>query len=135
MEQPKDCRQCSKCRERPVRAPGQSYCRACHASDIRGRGYVRLGYKWQMTPGYHARKLVRLQANYARRKGLLKPVPCGCGCGTLTGRLQMHHEDYDRPFDVVFCCATEHHRLDAARRARLESAHGEETARVTEAHV
>jgi hypothetical protein len=129
MEQPKDCRQCSKCRQRPVRAPGQSYCRGCHAADIRARGYVRLGYKRPMTPGYHARKLVRLRASYARAMGRLKPVPCPCGCRTLLGRLQMHHEDYDKPFDVVFCCATEHRRLDALRRARLESAHGEETAR------
>jgi hypothetical protein len=41
----------------------------------------------------------------------------------------MHHEDYNKPFDVVFCCKAEHRRLDALRRARLESAHGEEARR------
>ena len=125
-----DSRQCFKCRERPVRSPGQSYCRTCHAADSRARGYVR---DWRrttpMTPAYRARRLVRLRAAYARASGKLMVTPCPCHCGTLTGRLQMHHERYDRPFEVVFCCATEHRRLDAVRRARLESAHGEETAR------
>jgi hypothetical protein len=71
-----------------------------------------------------SRKLKHNARSYARvylSRGKLVAVPCSCGCRTPLRALQMHHEDYNKPLDVVFCCADEHARLDAARFARLRA--------------
>lgn len=111
---------CSKCRTKPRRVGGQRYCLDCHNQ------YCREHPRTRKPRAYDFKHNVRVKAHQARAYGHLVAVPCDCGCGTALARLQMHHEDYDRPFDVVFCCPKEHHRLDAARVARLRSAHGEE---------
>jgi len=50
----------------------------------------------------------------------------------------MHHEDYNRPLEVVFCCAAYHDVLDARREARLRATlprHGEEDAQRETVHA
>lgn len=47
-------------------------------------------------------------ANAAKRRGVLK-VPEGCEvCGCPIAKLDMHHEDYTKPLEVVFMCPTCH---------------------------
>jgi hypothetical protein len=50
------------------------------------------------------RKLIRSLANKALQTGKLIPEPCRI-CGA---KAQMHHPDYNRPYDVEWLCR-EHH--------------------------
>ena len=51
----------------------------------------------------------RLQVRVAVKKGILKKLPCKV-CG-IKARLQAHHEDYSKPLEVVWLCATHHYDL------------------------
>lgn len=66
------------------------------------------------------RYLARKRLRYAIISGrIIKPPTCqlsGCGLAVADG----HHEDYDRPLDVVWLCH-EHHKQEDLR-ARLEAA-------------
>ena len=104
------------CGGNPVR-PGQQDCRECHAAWWRAHRP-----KWaDESPERRRRHNARSMARMYRKRGKLVAVPCSCGCGTELEQLQMHHEDYSKPLEVVFCCAREHERLDAARFARLKA--------------
>lgn len=46
-------------------------------------------------------------ANLAQRKGVLIPQPCA-DCGAPADQTQKHHEDYDRPLDVIWLCSKCH---------------------------
>ena len=48
-----------------------------------------------------ARAAARQKAKAARAKGVLVAQPCAT-CGAE--RVEMHHEDYSRPLDVVWLC-------------------------------
>lgn len=43
----------------------------------------------------------RARANYYLRKGKLVPKPCE-KCGKA--KVEMHHEDYSKPLDVIWLC-------------------------------
>ena len=54
---------------------------------------------------------------YAFKTGKIdKPDNCSV-CNKLVGkdRIQAHHEDYSKPFEVVWCCQACHVSLDKAR--------------------
>ena len=67
-------------------------------------------WKVQHPDGYRAHYLV----GNAIRDGRLKREPCA-NCGT-TKLVNAHHDDYSRPLDVHWLCATCHHRYHAAHR-------------------
>lgn len=50
-------------------------------------------------------------------KGKMVRTPCFCGIK----KTQAHHEDYSRPFDVVFLCAKHHREADARRQEREQA--------------
>jgi hypothetical protein len=56
--------------------------------------------------------------NYVKRaieKGLLiKPLHCEL-CGA-TERIEAHHENYNKPLDVIFVCSTCHHKIHKFKR-------------------
>ena len=55
---------------------------------------------------------------YALKVGkITKPETCSI-CNERVGKdkIQSHHEDYSKPFDVVWCCQNCHVNLDNARR-------------------
>lgn len=57
----------------------------------------------------------RAYLNVYVRRGKVQRGPCS-RCGT-TKNVHGHHEDYDRPLDVIWLCARCHrlrHRVDAA---------------------
>lgn len=61
------------------------------------------------TPEAKAKQSARRTVSNAIRDGKLQKQPC-CVCGTLND-VQAHHEDYDRPLDVVWVCRNHHSEI------------------------
>lgn len=98
-----------------VRAPGQRYCRPCHAANMRQNRPKHS----EQSPEAQARNRARRLARGAARRGELPMTACPCRCGQLL--LEMHHEDYAKPYEVVWACARYHQELDNRRVARLKA--------------
>lgn len=48
-----------------------------------------------------------------------RPDHCqACGCSSEEHRIEAHHDDYERPLDIIWLCTPCHRRADAARVAR-----------------
>ena len=72
----------------------------------------------------HHKRRAQNRANKAVRGGKLTKEPCAV-CGVDKG-MEMHHEDYDKPLEVVFLCRRCHQTLHKnARRAAAAAAKGE----------
>lgn len=60
-------------------------------------------------------------ANKAKKVGTLIPQPCEA-CGAPACKSQMHHRDYDKPYDVTWLCprchGKEHKRLRSISQIR-----------------
>jgi len=81
--------------------------------------YNRLmSYRYRRGPKaeiYKKRHKVNALVQYALRKGILKKGVCAvCGATEVVG----HHEDYDKPLDVIWVCVKCHAELDKRKRAR-----------------
>lgn len=46
-------------------------------------------------------------SNHARKNGELVPKPCSCG----ETKVEMHHDDYDKPLEVTWLCVPCHREL------------------------
>lgn len=58
------------------------------------------------------------KVNYAvRTNKIIKPDICDI-CG-VAERIESHHNDYNKPLDVVWCCKKCHIKLDEIRRCSL----------------
>lgn len=89
---------CSKCR-RAHSAPGR-YCNPCRAA------YNREWRKTNpMTAEQKRRDTCRSYAGVYLRRGKLSKKPCEI-CGNEES--EMHHEDYDKPLDVIWLCVRCH---------------------------
>jgi hypothetical protein len=91
------------------RREGGRKCLQCHAAWMR---------EWRkgrpMTPEQRRRDAARSYAGVYKRRGRLAPQPCRV-CGSE--KVEMHHEDYDKPLDVTWLCRPCHlalHRSEAA---------------------
>ncbi len=63
----------------------------------------------------------RIELNKAIKRGeVVRPSTCS-GCGEA-GRIEGHHHDYSKPFDVVWLCSPCHARHHAELRAAQETA-------------
>lgn len=102
---------CSRCDR--VHARGHGYCLACHAA------YMRDWRKRHpMTPEQRRKDSCRSYAGVYKRRGVLRPEPCeACGSSAV----EMHHEDYTRPLDVIWLCRACHLSLHAGDVSRLTS--------------
>ena len=77
---------------------------------------------------YSAPVLAEVKVRMAVDAGLIMRASACERCGVSNKRLSGHHEDYDKPFDVMWVCrkchgllAREmHRRLESARRDRLK---------------
>lgn len=107
---------CSGCCEEQDRE-GQRYCRACHARYMREN---RRPYR-DLTPEARKKSNARAYANEYQRRGKLVRDPC-TDCGASAS--QKHHEDYDRPLDVIWLCRVCHlkrHRASAQAEAARQA--------------
>ena len=59
------------------------------------------------------KRIALLIANRAKRSGEIKVEVCE-KCGSLEN-LQMHHEDYSKPLDVIVLCAKCHKKVHAGK--------------------
>lgn len=91
---------CSKCGDQldKSRIGKQSYCRRCKSE------YTRLHRKKhsELTDEERKRSNARSYANQYLRRGRITKKPCE-KCGS-TYKLQMHHDDYDKPLDIKWLC-------------------------------
>lgn len=89
------------CKSSPVRAPDQGYCLKCACK------YQRENRKRHSElPELERKKAnARSYANVYLRRGKLDRKPCEV-CGDT--KVQMHHEDYDKPLQVRWLCKNCH---------------------------
>ena len=78
------------------------------------RSYVknrekRLKYKKEHYCKNKERYAICARLNYLRRKGIIKLNKCE-RCGTEK-QLIMHHEDYNKPFEINVLCRSCHNKL------------------------
>jgi hypothetical protein len=121
---------CSKCKqELPVsefhrynRRSTQYYsqCRDCKAEYKRANNAkLRIAQKKRRDNPSAEDKLKKKAWNalhYALRTGkIIKPDKCDI-CGCASDNIQAHHDDYNKPFDVVWACQKCHSQLDTIRR-------------------
>lgn len=96
---------CRSCGVEP-RLPGQRWgtrCRTAYARRWRRRYH-------ELTPEQRRRANCRAYSNVLKRRGHLVPQPCEA-CGSTD--VQMHHRDYDDPWNVIWLCRGKNgcHRL------------------------
>lgn len=126
------CKPCTKCKRilplnefhsDPRKPLGvSSHCRACHR-EYRANNKRKL---WQSTrqyrtnnPDYDRKRKAWNAMYYALRMGkITKPETCSICGGWFGSKIQAHHEDYDQPLEVVWCCQDCHVKLDAERREK-----------------
>jgi hypothetical protein len=82
-------------------APGQRYCRECKNRYARANGKKHA----DLSPEAKAKANARSYANTYKGRGKLTPEPCA-ECGNT--QVQMHHDDYEKPLDVVWLCKSCH---------------------------
>ena len=68
----------------------------------------------------HTKVEARRLSGAAVAAGIIdRPDHCqACGCSSEEHRIEAHHDDYERPLDVIWLCTPCHRRADAARVAR-----------------
>src|SRR5690348_5416393 len=66
-----------------------------------------------LTPEQKKKDNARSYAYVYFKRGKLHKIPCEC-CGSP--KSQMHHEDYDKPLEVIWLCRPCHMRLHEAEK-------------------
>ena len=95
---------CTRCLVRPRRAPGQRWCRACHAA------YVR-DHREQPSDEQRQRHKCRRTTSVLQQWGRLPKGPCEA-CGEPRAE-NHHHWGYDKPRWFVRLCVGCHRALEA----------------------
>lgn len=86
---------------------GQRYCRSCHAK------WMRENRPKHRELGDVARAAAncRSYANVYQNRGLLARQACECEGDDCSGKVEKHHDDYDKPLEVRWLCRAHHLRL------------------------
>lgn len=97
---------CSKCGDIKElnRMFTQTYCRKCHAENSRANRRKH----GELNPDAKKRANARSYANRYIKYGILKKQHCS-NCGEV--KAEMHHEDYDKPLEVIWLCRPCHLEL------------------------
>ena len=66
--------------------------------------------KWARVTAAKRKKEIYVMstANRALRFGKIERKPCSREDNNCSGRMEMHHEDYDKPLDVIWFCQFHH---------------------------
>jgi hypothetical protein len=87
---------------KPRELSTKRYCRQC------GNAYNReWRKKHSLTPEQRIKANIRAKVKMKVRRGLMKSYPCEV-CGEE--KVEAHHDDYSKPYDVRWLCF-KHHRL------------------------
>ncbi len=95
---------CSKCGE-PVERTDQAYCNSCHAAYMRNTRPKHSDLPEDQRRKANARAYLNAYVN----KGKIKKEPCVV-CGEME-KVEAHHEDYDKPLEVIWYCRKHHIEL------------------------
>lgn len=79
--------------------------------DVKARR-AKQAKEYRNDPEKRERYLAREFAKLAKNKGDLIPLPCEA-CGE--GKVQMHHEDYSKPLEVIWLCEDCHYKAHGKR--------------------
>lgn len=95
-----------------------SHCKPCHIARVNGRetrkSYCRDWFRrYRKTPYGKKAEACRAKLNRAVREGRIDRGPCEI-CGT-TSRVEAHHHDYSKPFDVLWLCKKHHEQLHSGQ--------------------
>lgn len=101
---------CSKC-DNEAR-PGQRYCNPCHAEFMRAN---RPTYS-ELSPEQKKKDCARSYVGVYVRRGKITKEPC-VKCGNEDS--QAHHEDYNKPLDVIWLCRECHMELHNVARGTI----------------
>lgn len=82
---------------------GQNNCKECHST------YMRKNRKRhsQLSDEQRKRSNCRSYVNVYIKRGNIKKQPC-IKCGAFA---EMHHEDYDKPLEIIWLCRKHHLEL------------------------
>lgn len=105
-----NCSSCGELHSR-LRPDGrhQAYCKACHAAHMRATRPKHC----ELDPAARKRANARSYANVCLSRGQIQRGPC-VECGHEPA--QMHHDDYDKPAEVVWLCRPCHLKRHAAEK-------------------
>lgn len=97
---------CSNCGEKldDSRAGKQRYCKKCHAEQMRK---TRPEYG-ELNPDQRRKANARAYLHVYLNRGKIKKLPCR-DCGSE--KSEAHHEDYDKPLEVIWLCRDCHLKL------------------------
>lgn len=101
---------CSKC-EHPVDGNKQRYCNPCKAEWMRGN---RPSYS-ELNEEQKKKDCARSYVGVYVRRGKIAKQPCS-ECGNPEA--QAHHENYDKPLDVIWLCKDCHVHLHNVSREK-----------------
>jgi ribosomal protein S27AE len=97
MTETRPCSLCGEHHSRKGKRRWQSYCKACHAANMREK---RPKHR-DLSPDARKKANTRSYTNVLVKRGHLSKDPCQrCGAGVA----QAHHEDYDNPRLVMWLC-------------------------------
>ncbi len=65
--------------------------------------------------GYKKGNRVRTKANVAVKRGNLTVSMFCMACGDTEAELEKHHENYNKPLDVIFLCVSCHTKIHKTR--------------------
>ncbi len=103
---------CSRCTNE--RLPGQRYCRE-HRNEYRRRFDKKHS---DLSPAARKRANCRAYANTYLRRGKITKQPCGV-CGAKR-HIEMHHEDYDQPLDIIWLCRKHHKEFHTLKKRQKD---------------
>lgn len=124
-------KKCSKCGRTDVLfSPRQTRCKACRRDEARRwrespKGKKKHRASWlkykHHTKEYPREKLqASLLLNRAiKARRITRGTVCAQADNECSGKIEGHHEDYSKPYDVIWLC-TRHHKILHHRRQHID---------------
>lgn len=78
--------------------------------------------KWKNDDTFWLRMQIRQLTDKCIRRGIITPGPCSAIGSECEGRIEAHHDDYGRPFEIRWLCQRHHRLEDAPKVGRIGEA-------------